>query len=95
MLHFLSHCSSRDAGFHVDDAEVTLNVCLGKDFFGGDLFFRGIRCDKHVNTETQPEVIMSHEKFFAYVCLQNCAYHRAVISNYLVLFDCSILTWNL
>ncbi|GLT91888.1 hypothetical protein SLE2022_097500 [Rubroshorea leprosula] len=39
-------------GFHVDDSEVTLNVCLGKQFSGGDLFFRGVRCDKHVNTET-------------------------------------------
>ncbi|XP_031101247.1 uncharacterized PKHD-type hydroxylase At1g22950 isoform X2 [Ipomoea triloba] len=42
-------------GFHVDDSEVTLNVCLGKQFSGGELFFRGIRCEKHVNTETQPE----------------------------------------
>jgi hypothetical protein len=44
------------AGFHVDDSEVTLNVCLGEQFYGGDLFFRGVRCDKHVNTETQSEV---------------------------------------
>ncbi|XP_074281849.1 2-oxoglutarate and iron-dependent oxygenase domain-containing protein CP2 [Silene latifolia] len=44
-----------DLGFHVDDAEVTLNICLGKEFSGGELFFRGVRCDKHVNTETQPE----------------------------------------
>ncbi|XP_042413282.1 2-oxoglutarate and iron-dependent oxygenase domain-containing protein CP2-like [Zingiber officinale] len=44
-----------ELGFHVDDAEVTLNVCLGKDFSGGNLFFQGVRCDKHVNTETQPE----------------------------------------
>ncbi|KAK7390903.1 hypothetical protein VNO78_19093 [Psophocarpus tetragonolobus] len=26
---------------HVDDAEVTLNICLGKEFSGGELFFRG------------------------------------------------------
>ncbi|KAI3963664.1 hypothetical protein MKW98_021904 [Papaver atlanticum] len=44
-----------DFGFHVDDSEVTLNVCLGEQFSGGDLYFRGIRCDKHVNTEYQPE----------------------------------------
>ncbi|KAK3036726.1 hypothetical protein RJ639_030550 [Escallonia herrerae] len=43
-------------GFHVDDSEVTLNVCLGKHFSGGELFFRGVRCDKHVNTETQSEL---------------------------------------
>ncbi|CAI9096107.1 OLC1v1032184C1 [Oldenlandia corymbosa var. corymbosa] len=47
-----------DLGFHVDDSEVTLNVCLGKQFSGGELFFRGVRCEKHVNTETQP-----HESF--------------------------------
>lgn len=44
-----------DLGFHVDDSEVTLNVCLGKQFSGGELFFRGVRCEKHVNTETPPE----------------------------------------
>jgi hypothetical protein len=43
-------------GFHVDDSEVTLNVCLGKEFDGGELFFRGVRCDKHVNGESRPEV---------------------------------------
>lgn len=43
-------------GFHVDDSEVTLNVCLGKQFSGGELFFRGVRCERHVNTETQTEV---------------------------------------
>ncbi|KAK9105843.1 hypothetical protein Scep_022687 [Stephania cephalantha] len=47
-------------GFHVDDSEVTLNVCLGKQFSGGQLFFRGIRCDKHVNTETQPEEFLEY-----------------------------------
>nr|CAB3502337.1 unnamed protein product [Digitaria exilis] len=42
--------------FHVDDSEVTLNVCLGKQFSGGELYFRGIRCENHVNSETQHEV---------------------------------------
>ncbi|MBA0738360.1 hypothetical protein Gogos_011727, partial [Gossypium gossypioides] len=53
---------SRDVelGFHVDDSEVTLNVCLGKQFSGGDLFFRGVRCDKHVNTETQSDEILDY-----------------------------------
>ncbi|KAF8407768.1 hypothetical protein HHK36_006904 [Tetracentron sinense] len=49
-----------DLGFHVDDSEVTLNVCLGKQFSGGELFFRGIRCDKHVNTETKSEEILDY-----------------------------------
>lgn len=43
----------------MDDAELTLNVCLGKEFSGGELFFRGVRCEKHVNTETQAEVLTS------------------------------------
>lgn len=49
-----------DLGFHVDDSEVTLNVCLGKQFSGGELFFRGIRCDKHVNSEAQPEEVFDY-----------------------------------
>ncbi|RDY02183.1 putative PKHD-type hydroxylase, partial [Mucuna pruriens] len=43
-----------ELGFHVDDAEVSLNICLGKEFSGGQLFFRGARCDEHVNSETKP-----------------------------------------
>ena len=34
-------------GFHVDTSEVTLNVCLGRSFEGGSLFFRGVRCPLH------------------------------------------------
>uniref|UniRef100_A0A7N0UTA6 Fe2OG dioxygenase domain-containing protein n=1 Tax=Kalanchoe fedtschenkoi TaxID=63787 RepID=A0A7N0UTA6_KALFE len=46
-------------GFHVDDSEVTLNICLGDEFTGGNLYFRGIRCDQHVNSNTQSEVNIS------------------------------------
>ncbi|XAR72300.1 Procollagen-lysine 5-dioxygenase [Bertholletia excelsa] len=49
-----------DLGLHVDDAEVTLNVCLGKQFAGGELFFRGVRCDEHVNSDTQSEEIFDY-----------------------------------
>ncbi|PON47336.1 Prolyl 4-hydroxylase, alpha subunit [Parasponia andersonii] len=49
-----------DLGFHVDDSEVTLNVCLGKQFSGGELYFRGTRCDKHVNTGSQSEEIFDY-----------------------------------
>ncbi|XP_050273616.1 2-oxoglutarate and iron-dependent oxygenase domain-containing protein CP2-like [Quercus robur] len=49
-----------ELGFHVDDSEVTLNVCLGKQFSGGDLFFRGVRCDEHVHSESQPEEIIDY-----------------------------------
>ncbi|XP_020216648.1 uncharacterized PKHD-type hydroxylase At1g22950 isoform X2 [Cajanus cajan] len=47
-------------GFHVDDSEVTLNVCLGKQFSGGELFFRGVRCEKHVNTGSHSEEIFDY-----------------------------------
>ena len=36
--------------FHVDDSEVTLNVCLGKQFSGGELYFRGVRCANHMKS---------------------------------------------
>ncbi|KAJ0447661.1 putative oxoglutarate/iron-dependent dioxygenase [Helianthus annuus] len=49
-----------DLGFHVDDSEVTLNVCLGKQFSGGELYFRGVRCDKHMNAEALPEEIFDY-----------------------------------
>ena len=43
----------------MDDSEVTLNVCLGNQFVGGELFFRGTRCEKHVNTATKSDVLLS------------------------------------
>lgn len=49
-----------ELGFHVDDSEVTLNVCLGKQFTGGELFFRGVRCEKHVNGQTYREEIFDY-----------------------------------
>lgn len=32
----------KDLGLHYDNSDVTLNVCLGKEFQGGDLFFCGL-----------------------------------------------------
>uniref|UniRef100_A0A1J3IG80 Putative PKHD-type hydroxylase n=1 Tax=Noccaea caerulescens TaxID=107243 RepID=A0A1J3IG80_NOCCA len=49
-----------DLGFHVDDSEVSLNVCLGKQFSGGDLYFRGVRCDNHVNSEISDKEIYDY-----------------------------------
>jgi len=40
--------------FHVDASEVTLNVCLGKEFTGGSLYFQGVRCGQHQETPPQP-----------------------------------------
>lgn len=32
-----------DLNFHYDNAEVTINIALGKDFTGGDLYFGDMR----------------------------------------------------
>lgn len=42
----------------MDDSEVSLNVCLGKQFSGGELYFRGVRCDHHVNSESVENVFL-------------------------------------
>ncbi len=49
--------------WHVDDAEVTLNLCLGKVFSGGDLLFRGRRCAWHRDSAwSDDEVVqLAHE----------------------------------
>jgi len=31
-----------DLGFHYDESEVTINICLGKEFTGGSLYFKGL-----------------------------------------------------
>ena len=40
----------RDLPLHIDDAEVTLNVCLGERFEGGALRVLGGRCLDHAQT---------------------------------------------
>ena len=42
--------ADEDLAFHVDDSEVTLNLCLEGDFHGSELYFRGLRCDLHRQT---------------------------------------------
>ncbi len=31
-------------GFHTDDSDVTFNVCLGREFTDGTIYFHGLRC---------------------------------------------------
>lgn len=52
-----------DLGFHVDDSEVTLNLCLegGDDLRGSELVFRGVRCYRH------QQVPDDEEEWFEYV----------------------------
>jgi hypothetical protein len=42
--------ADEDLGFHVDDSEVTLNLCLGDTFSGAELVMLGLRCDAHRQT---------------------------------------------
>ncbi|GJN05605.1 hypothetical protein PR202_ga23252 [Eleusine coracana subsp. coracana] len=52
-----SYIQGEGEGFHVDDSEVTVNVCIGGEFTGGDMYFRGIRCGDHVSCEIQNEIL--------------------------------------
>jgi len=40
-----------DLDFHYDDSEVTLNICLGQNFIGGELYFRGLLEDELSHSE--------------------------------------------
>jgi hypothetical protein len=40
-----------DLGFHYDSSEVTLNLCLGKEFQGGSLYFCGLLKDRSTHKE--------------------------------------------
>ncbi|KAG7532887.1 Prolyl 4-hydroxylase alpha subunit [Arabidopsis thaliana x Arabidopsis arenosa] len=54
---FIENGEDRDAelGFHVEDSEITLNVCLSKQGEGGEIFFAGTRCKKHMDIDPKPE----------------------------------------
>lgn len=49
--------------FHVDDSDLTLNICLGRSFEGGSLFFGGVRCNHHLGTpvEKDENVTINHK----------------------------------
>lgn len=42
---------------HSDTANVTLNVCLGRSFTGGNLYFKGVRFTSSAADETRREVV--------------------------------------
>ena len=44
---------------HVDDAEVTLNLCLGRVFTGSKLLFNGIRCGHHRQCEARTDELIT------------------------------------
>ena len=55
-----------DLEYHMDEAEVTLNLCLGKKFNGGNVFFNGIR--NHWSTEDfQEDFKFQHEPGLALI----------------------------
>lgn len=45
----------RELGFHVDASEVTVNICLGETWKGGDLYFQGRRCALHRQEGHRPD----------------------------------------
>jgi len=50
-----------DLGFHVDDSEVTLNLCLGEEFSGAELVLLGARCDVHRQTPVADSEVIEIE----------------------------------
>jgi hypothetical protein len=45
--------------FHVDASDITLNLCLDRDFEESELYFEGRRCEQYRQGTTQPQ-----ERFF-------------------------------
>lgn len=47
------HDADQELGFHVDDAHVTVNLCLEGPSDGAELYFRGLRCELHRQSSTR------------------------------------------
>lgn len=58
-----SPARDRDLSLHIDDAEVTLNLCLGDAFEGGALAVVGHRCLAHADTPllAGEDAVVEHE----------------------------------
>ena len=39
---------------------MTINLCLGYEFTGGDLWFAGVRCPTHINTSWTPDEYLTY-----------------------------------
>lgn len=79
-------CINRDRklDFHVDDSAVTLNVCLGKEFTNGQLYFGGVRCSSHTaNTlpRADEEIYVEHQVGTACFHLGNHRHRALPITN--------------
>lgn len=48
-----AHHRDRDLAFHVDDATVTLNLCLAHEGDGAEVVFEGVRCPDHRQDATR------------------------------------------
>ncbi|XP_010500410.1 PREDICTED: uncharacterized PKHD-type hydroxylase At1g22950-like [Camelina sativa] len=59
---FDEYGDGRDAelGSHIDDSEITLNVCLKKQLVGGEIVFGGTRCIKHLRTKYKAEELFHY-----------------------------------
>jgi hypothetical protein len=53
----------RDLAYHVDDSEITLNLCLDGDFVGSEVVFAGLRCLEHRQSPIDPSerLAVDHE----------------------------------
>ncbi|EOA37966.1 hypothetical protein CARUB_v10009434mg [Capsella rubella] len=63
--YFVEYGENRNVaelGYQIDDSEITLNVCLSKQFEGGEICFRGTRCKKHAKTDAHPEEIFDYRQ---------------------------------
>lgn len=60
--YLVEYARDRDEelGFHVDDSEVTLNLCLGDRFEGAELTLLGLRCDLHRQTPVRRDEVFEH-----------------------------------
>ncbi|CAE5959660.1 unnamed protein product [Arabidopsis arenosa] len=54
--------ADRDAPLdhHFDDSEITLNVCVRRQYEGGEISFIGTRCVKHMRTNIKPEEVFHY-----------------------------------
>lgn len=50
-----------DLAYHVDQSELTLNLCLDGDFVGSELVFAGLRCLAHRQDAPEPSERLSVE----------------------------------
>ncbi|CAM0880024.1 unnamed protein product [Alopecurus aequalis] len=90
---YVVSCSGDDIGLgmHVEDSDITLNVCLRKQFTGGEIYFVGRRCESHYSSGAYEQEIFRYSHVVGQALLYHGRHRHYVFPS--IGFGASMIMW--